>query len=76
MVRGRRSIFRLVATDLDGTVLRSDGTISARNSEALAAMHDAGAEIMLVTARPPWWITDLAPASSDVASPSHECRHA
>ena len=30
-------------------------------------MHDAGAEIMLVTARPPWWIADLAPAASDVA---------
>jgi hydroxymethylpyrimidine pyrophosphatase-like HAD family hydrolase len=30
-------------------------------------MHDAGAEIVLVTARAPWWITDFVPESSDVA---------
>jgi HAD superfamily hydrolase (TIGR01484 family) len=30
-------------------------------------MHDAGAEILLVTARAPWWLEDFAPESSDVA---------
>jgi Cof subfamily protein (haloacid dehalogenase superfamily) len=41
--------------------------VSDRNRTALAAMHEAGAEIVLVTARAPWWISDFVPESSDVA---------
>ncbi|HTC69865.1 MAG TPA: HAD hydrolase family protein, partial [Acidothermaceae bacterium] len=51
---------RLVATDLDGTIIRSDGTISARTVKALAAAENAGATIVLVTGRPPRWITAIA----------------
>lgn len=51
---------RLIATDLDGTLLRSDGTVSARSVDALRAVADAGLETVLVTARPPRWIDDLA----------------
>lgn len=52
---------RLVATDLDGTLLRSDGTVSARTAAALAACAEAGVEVVFVTARPPRWLADLAP---------------
>jgi Cof subfamily protein (haloacid dehalogenase superfamily) len=51
---------RVVATDLDGTIVRSDGTISARTREALAAVERAGAMVVLVTGRPPRWLTDIA----------------
>ncbi|MER5407014.1 HAD family hydrolase [Streptomyces sp. NPDC002769] len=47
--------YRLVATDLDGTLLRSDGTVSARTREALAAATAAGAAHIVVTGRAvPW----------------------
>jgi hypothetical protein len=51
---------RLVATDLDGTLIRSDGTISRRTVDALAAVENAGATVVLVTGRPPRWIADVA----------------
>jgi Cof subfamily protein (haloacid dehalogenase superfamily) len=51
---------RLVATDLDGTLIRSDGTISRRTVDALAAVEKAGATVVLVTGRPPRWIADVA----------------
>lgn len=44
---------RVVATDLDGTLVRSDGTISARSVSALRSARAAGAQVLLVTARPP-----------------------
>jgi len=47
--------YKLVATDLDGTLLRSDGTVSARTREALAAATAAGAAHIVVTGRAvPW----------------------
>jgi len=42
-----------VATDLDGTIIRSDGTISARTVAAFARVEAAGARFALVTGRPP-----------------------
>ncbi|SHE55507.1 HAD-IIB family hydrolase [Streptoalloteichus hindustanus] len=51
---------RLVATDLDGTLLRSDGTVSARTRTALCAAAAGGAEIVFVTARPPRAIAHIA----------------
>lgn len=50
---------RLVATDLDGTLLRSDGTCSARTRSSLAAVERAGIQVVLVTARPPRWLHEL-----------------
>lgn len=47
---------RLVATDLDGTLLRSDGTISDRTRRVLAEVESAGIEVVFVTARPPRWL--------------------
>lgn len=44
---------RLVAIDIDGTLLRSDLTVSERSRRALAGARDAGLEIVLATARSP-----------------------
>ncbi|MER6672049.1 HAD family hydrolase [Streptomyces sp. NPDC000983] len=47
--------YGLIATDLDGTLLRSDDTISVRTREALAAATAAGAAHIVVTGRAvPW----------------------
>ncbi len=43
---------RLVATDLDGTLLRSDGTLDARTLAAIARVEAAGIPLVLCTARP------------------------
>ena len=53
---------RLIATDLDGTLLRSDGTLSQRTAEVLIAVEEAGIEVVFVTARPPRWLDGLADA--------------
>jgi len=50
----------VVATDLDGTVVRSDGTISPRTRDALGHAAGAGATIVIVTGRPPRWMHDIA----------------
>jgi Cof subfamily protein (haloacid dehalogenase superfamily) len=47
---------RLFATDLDGTLLRSDLTVSDRSRRALAAVEKAGCTLVLVTGRPPRWM--------------------
>lgn len=52
-------IVRLVATDLDGTLLRSDGTISPRTLRALQAIQARGIPIVIVTARPPRTVRTL-----------------
>lgn len=51
---------RLVATDLDGTLLGRDGLCSGRSRAALAAVERSGIQVILVTARPPRWLHDLA----------------
>lgn len=46
---------RMVATDLDGTLVRPDQTMSARTVRALRACASAGVRVVLVTGRPPRW---------------------
>ncbi|MEE1763064.1 HAD family hydrolase [Streptomyces sp. SP18BB07] len=47
--------YKLIATDLDGTLLRSDDSVSRRTREALAAATAAGAAHIVVTGRAvPW----------------------
>ncbi|MEU8798312.1 Cof-type HAD-IIB family hydrolase [Spirillospora sp. NPDC048819] len=53
---------RVIATDLDGTIVRSDGTISARTVAALARVERAGAMLVMVTGRPPRWMKEIAAA--------------
>lgn len=52
---------RLVATDLDGTLLRSDGTVSPRTAGVLAELDRRGVPVVLVTARPVRWVAALGP---------------
>jgi Cof subfamily protein (haloacid dehalogenase superfamily) len=53
---------RLVATDLDGTALRSDGSVSARTAAAFARVEEAGGTLVFVTGRPPRWMHAVAGA--------------
>ncbi|MDJ0357647.1 HAD family hydrolase [Paenarthrobacter sp. PH39-S1] len=50
---------RLIASDIDGTILGHDGKISARTVDAFRAAEDAGLEIVFVTGRPPRWLGPL-----------------
>ena len=50
---------RLVATDLDGTLVRSDGTVSPYTAEVLAAVEAAGAVVVFVTGRPLRWAEEV-----------------
>ncbi|MBV7698798.1 HAD family hydrolase [Streptomyces sp. TRM70350] len=47
---------RLIATDLDGTLLRDDKSVSPRTIAALAAAEEAGIEVFFVTGRPARWM--------------------
>lgn len=51
---------RLVASDLDGTLLRSDRTVSPRTARAMAAARDAGIEVVWATARARHSVDSLA----------------
>lgn len=53
---------RVVACDLDGTLLRSDGTVDDRSRRAIADAEAAGALVVLCTARPARWMQPLAKA--------------
>jgi Cof subfamily protein (haloacid dehalogenase superfamily) len=49
-----------VATDLDGTIVRSDGTVSDRTLAAIAKVEAAGVPFVMVTGRPIRWMADIA----------------
>ncbi|MEV6288758.1 HAD family hydrolase [Kribbella sp. NPDC051770] len=51
---------RLVATDLDGTLVHSDTTVSPFTRATVLAIQEAGAVFVMVTARPPRWLHDLS----------------
>ncbi len=54
---------RMLASDLDGTLLRSDNTVSERTRAALRAAEAAGLVVAFVTGRPPRWLHEVAEAT-------------
>ncbi len=50
---------RLIATDLDGTLVHSDGSITPRTAAALVAAEQAGLLVVFVTGRPLRWAFDV-----------------
>lgn len=52
--------YRLVALDLDGTLLRSDRTVSPRTRSALSAARASGVDLVLATARSPRGVLPIA----------------
>jgi Cof subfamily protein (haloacid dehalogenase superfamily) len=51
---------RLIATDLDGTIVHHDGTVSPRTRAALHAAMEVGVRVVFVTGRPPRWMHPVA----------------
>ncbi|WP_309070794.1 HAD family hydrolase [Arthrobacter sp.] len=50
---------RLVASDMDGTIVGHNGRISDRTVRAFEACLDSGVEVVFVTGRPPRWLQPL-----------------
>ena len=50
---------RLVATDLDGTLVRSDESVSPESARVLAELDQRGIPVVFVTARPLRWMEEL-----------------
>ena len=53
---------KLIATDLDGTIVHHDGTITPRTLAAFQRARDLGVEIWFVTGRPPRWMGEIKDA--------------
>ena len=51
---------RLVAIDLDGTLLGPDGVLSERSADAIRAASEAGWIVTLATGRPPHMVAHLS----------------
>ena len=49
----------LICTDLDGTLLREDKSVSAENKEAIEYFKSEGGFFTIVTGRMPYYITDI-----------------
>ena len=47
---------KLIATDLDGTIVPHDGPVSERTIKVFRKAHEMGVEIFYVTGRPPRWM--------------------
>ena len=53
------SLPRLVATDLDGTLVRSDGTVSQYTHDVIAELDERGVPVVFVTGRPLRWAEEV-----------------
>ncbi|MDP4013352.1 MAG: HAD family hydrolase [Candidatus Nanopelagicales bacterium] len=56
----------VLATDLDGTLLRPDRSVSAATREGLSAAEARGVRIVFVTGRPPRWMDAVVEATGHV----------
>jgi Cof subfamily protein (haloacid dehalogenase superfamily) len=52
-------VLKLVATDLDGTLLHTDGSVTERTRRTLTAVEDLGVTVVFVTGRPIRWMEHL-----------------
>jgi Cof subfamily protein (haloacid dehalogenase superfamily) len=59
---GGTAAYDVVALDLDGTTVRSDGAIGERTRAALRRVELAGATVIVVTGRPPRWMPPVLDA--------------
>ena len=50
---------RLIASDLDGTLLLSDGSVGSRTRASLDRLSDSDLDLIIVTGRPPRWISPI-----------------
>jgi len=57
--------YRAIATDLDGTLLRTDKSVSDRTRTAVHAAEDAGLLFVIATGRPPRWIAPVVEELGD-----------
>lgn len=53
-------MIRAVVTDLDGTIVRADGTVSPRMMDAIQRLHDKGIPVIAATARTPAGLRSLS----------------
>ena len=53
------SLPRLVATDLDGTLVRTDGTVSPYTHDVIAELDARGVPVVFVTGRPLRWAEEV-----------------
>ncbi len=52
-------MIKVLATDLDGTFLSHEGTVSEGNRRALIEARARGLEVIFVTGRPPRWLPSI-----------------
>ena len=50
---------KLIASDLDGTIVAHYGEVTERTINAFRTAHDMGVEIFFVTGRPPRWMPEI-----------------
>lgn len=50
---------RLIASDLDGTLLLSDGSVGSRTRASLDRLASSDLDLIIVTGRPPRWISPI-----------------
>ena len=55
---------KIIATDLDGTIIPFDGHISKRTIDVFTKANDLGIHIFFITGRPPRWMNEVREAFS------------
>jgi len=65
LTTGRLRVPRLIASDLDGTLLDSSGALSTRSVNAFRDVQIAGIDVVIATARPPRWMHEFGDVIGD-----------